>query len=88
MKFKIHSKRLDKIRSIESRITYCRIWYKIVDKVWAVSYYDCNAGDWIENDGYVLDSFETKKEAIEWCKQYGKPIEAETKNGEKITSYL
>jgi len=84
---KIHSKRWDKIRSIESRITYARVWFNIVDKVWAVSYYDCNAGDWIENNGYILDNFETKKEAIEWCKRYRKPFEVETMNGDKITSY-
>lgn len=88
MKFKLKSKRLDKIREIESQIILCSIsWEK---PCWRVEYlgnpiktgrmeFERN----VLNDGndYLLDIFDTKREAIDYCKKYNSVIEVFSKDG-------
>ena len=83
MKFKLKSKRLDNIRKVESQIILCSIaWEK---PCWRVEYLGkpIKTGRIVLNDGndYLLDIFDTKREAIDYCKKYNSVIEVFSKDG-------
>jgi len=88
MKFKLKSKRLDKIRELESQIILCKIsWEK---PCWRVEYLGkpIKIGRMefkrdVLNDGnnYLIDIFDTKREAIDYCKKYNAVIEHFSKDG-------
>jgi len=93
MKFKLKSKRLDKIRQLESQIILCIIsWEK---PCWRVEYLGkpIKTGRLefkrnVLNDGnnYLIDIFDTKREAIDYCKKYNVVIEHLSKDGYTSTT--
>ena len=96
MKFKLKSKRLDRLRDLESQIILMTIYWE--KPCWRV----CYQGKAIEigrlqhkpnylNDGgdLLIDIFDTKKEAIEYLKKYGKTIVALSKDeSHQITHFI
>jgi formylmethanofuran dehydrogenase subunit A len=90
---KIKSKRLDNIRQLESQIIVCSIYWE--KPCWRVEYlgkpiktrpfgHQRN----ILNDGndYLIDIFDTKREAIDYCKKYNAVIEHFSKDGYTMTT--
>jgi hypothetical protein len=93
MKFKLKSKRLDNIRELESQIILCSISWE--GPCWRVEYLGkpIKTGRLefkrnVLNDGnnYLLDIFDTKKEAIDYCKKYNVVIEHFSKDGYTMTT--
>ena len=88
MKFKLKSKRLERLRDLESQIILMTVYWE--KPFWRV----CYQGKAIQighleykpnhlNDGgdLLINIFDTKKEAIEYLKKYGKTIVALNKEG-------
>ena len=96
MKFKLKSKRLDRLRALESQIILMTVYWE--NPCWRV----CYQGKAIKvghlqhkpnhlNDGgdLLIDIFDTKKEAIEYCKKYEKTIVALPKDESyEITHFI
>ena len=93
MKFKLKSKRLDNIRELESQIILCIISWE--EPCWRIEYlgkpiktgrmeFERN----VLNDGnnYLIDIFDTKREAIDYCKKYNVVIEHLSKDGYTSTT--